>query len=141
MAPNLPIVARASEEAAESKLQKAGATTVISPYHYAGQRMARVLTRPNVDRFIDLAMSSLSDGSLDLQIEEVRVTGNSKLANTTIAEADVRHRLGVKVLAIRHDDGKLDFNPTGSGKISAGDFLIVMGVSQKLKDLETLAGI
>jgi voltage-gated potassium channel len=32
MAPQLPIVARASEEAAESKLLKAGATAVLSPY-------------------------------------------------------------------------------------------------------------
>ncbi len=44
--PHLPIVARASEEGAESKLMRAGATTVISPYSYAGQRIARVLTRP-----------------------------------------------------------------------------------------------
>ncbi len=141
IAPHLPIVARASEEAAESKLLKAGATTVISPYHYAGQRMARVLTRPNVQRFMDLALSPLNDGDLDLQIEEVRVSDGSKLANTTLAEADIRHRLGVKVLAIRHDDGKLDFNPSGNRKISAGDFLIAMGDSRKLKELESLAGI
>ena len=141
MAPNLPIVARASEEDAESKLIKAGANTVISPYAYAGLRMARVLTRPNIQRFVDLALSPLTDGDLDLQIEEVRVSDGSKLANATIAEADVRHHLAVKILAIRHDDGKVDFNPSGSGRISAGDFLIAIGDSQKLKDLETLAGV
>ena len=141
MAPDLPIVARASEESAESKLLKAGATRVISPYHYAGQRMARVLTRPAVESFIDLAMSSLSEGDLNLQIEEVRVANGSRLVDSTLAEADLRHRLGVKVLAIRHDDGKVDFNPGGSGKIAAGDFLIVMGETQKLKDLESLAGV
>jgi voltage-gated potassium channel len=141
MAPHLPIVARASEEAAESKLLKAGANRVISPYHYAGQRMARVLTRPNVESFIDLAMSSLSDGSLNLQIEEVRVVNGSRLVDSTLAEADLRHSLGVKVLAIRHDDGNVDFNPGGAGKISAGDFLIVMGETQKLKAFESLAGV
>ena len=141
MAPNLPIVARASEEAAESKLLKAGATTVLSPYAYAGQRMARMLTRPGVQRFLDVALSSLSDGDLDLQIEEVRVAEHSKLAGSSVSDADMRHRLGVIVLAIRRQDGHLDFNPGPHQMISAGDFLIVMGDSRKLKDLETLAGI
>jgi voltage-gated potassium channel len=141
LAPNLPIVARASEEDAESKLLKAGATTVISPYSYAGQRMARVLTRPNVQRFIDVAMSSLSDGDLDLQIEEVRVADDSKISGTRLGETDIRRRLGIIVLAIRRKSGRLDFNPGPDDTISAGDFLIAMGDSRKLKELEALAGI
>ncbi len=141
MAPNLPIVARASEEDAESKLLKAGATTVISPYHYAGQRMARVLTRPNVQRFIDVATSSLSDGDLDLQIEEVRVADDSKISGTRLGETDIRRRLGIIILAIRRKGGRLDFNPGPDDTISAGDFLIAMGDSRKLKELEALAGI
>jgi len=141
MAPSLPIVARASEEAAESKLLKAGATTVISPYTFAGQRMARQLTRPHVQRFVDLALSSLSDGDLDLQIEEVRVTENSTLVGKSLRDADIRHGLSVVVLAIRREGNRLDFNPGPERKIAAGDFLIVMGESQKLKDLEALVGV
>jgi voltage-gated potassium channel len=141
MAPHLPIVARASEEAAESKLLKAGATSVLSPYTYAGLRMARLLTRPGVQRFLDMALSSLSDGSLDLQIEEVRVAEHSKLVGSSFSEAEMRDRFGVIVLAIRHRDGKLDFNPGPHQTISAGDLLIAMGDSQKLRDLEALAGI
>ncbi len=141
LAPNLAIVARASEEDAESKLLKAGATTVISPYSYAGQRMARVLTRPNVQRFIDVAMSSLSDGDLDLQIEEVQVADDSKISGTRLGDTDIRKRLGIIILAIRRKNGRLDFNPGPDDTISAGDFLIAMGDSQKLKELEALAGI
>jgi len=141
MVPGLPIVARASEEAAESKLLKAGANTVISPYNYAGQRMARMLTRPNVQRFIDLALSSLSDGHLDLQIEEVRVGERSQLAGSSLGQADVRHHLGVIVLAVRRADGRLEFNPKPDQQLAPGDFLIAMGDSQKLKELESLAGV
>jgi voltage-gated potassium channel len=141
MAPKLPIVTRASEEHAESKLVKAGADTVISPYTYAGVRMARTLTRPNVQRFIDVALSSLNDGDLDLQIEEVRVANTSKLAGSTLAESDLRHRLGVIILAIRSEAQGLDFNPKADRKIAPGDFLIAMGDSQKLKSLESLAGV
>lgn len=141
MVPHLPIVARASEEAAESKLLKAGATTVISPYTYAGQRIARMLTRPNVQRFIDQALSSLSESNLDLQIEEVRVADHSRLAGSRLGEADLRERLGVIILAIRRGDGHLDFNPGPAQRISSGDFLIAMGDSEKLRELESLAGI
>ncbi len=141
VAPNLPIVARASEEDAEPKLMKAGASTVISPYTFAGARMARLLTRPNVQRFIDLALSSLSSDDLDLQIEEIRVSERSRLANSTLAESDLRHKLGVIVLAIRSSQTGLDFNPRPDRKIVPGDFLIAMGESQNLKNLEGLAGV
>ena len=141
MAPALPIVARASEEAAESKLLRAGATAVLMPYSYAGQRMARMLTRPNVQRFLDVALSSLSDDELDLQIEEVCVGEKSKLAGANIADADLRCNLGVIVLAIRRKNGDIDFNPGPEQSIAPGDYLIVVGDSRKLKELEVLAGV
>jgi voltage-gated potassium channel len=141
MAPHLPIIARASEEAAESTLMRAGATAVLSPYTYAGQRMARMLTRPNVQRFLDVALSSLSGGDLDLQIEEVRVGGNSRLAGANVVDTDLRRGLGVIVLAIRRKDGSIAFNPGPEQTVWPGDFLIVVGDSRKLKELEVLAGV
>jgi voltage-gated potassium channel len=139
LAPDLFIVARASEENAESKLLKAGSNLVVSPYSYAGQRMARLMTRPHVQRFIDLALSSLGN-ELDLQIEEVAVTEQSRIAGLRLSDANLRNRLGILVLAIRRKTGKIEFNPSGEDKIEAGDFLIAMGETQQLKDLETLAG-
>ncbi len=139
IAPHIPIVARASEEDAESKLLRAGATTVVSPYSYAGQRMARTLTHPYVQRFIDMALSSLSE--TDLEIEEVQVGKSSRLAEKSLEETNIRERFGVIVLAVRSQDGQLDFNPKPSQTVSAGDYLIVMGNAQNLRDLESLAGV
>jgi voltage-gated potassium channel len=141
IAPNLSIVARASEEDAESKLLRAGATAVVSPYSYAGMRIARTMTSPNVQRFIDLALSSPGDTKLDLEIEEIRVTNPSRLSGSTLAEADLPNKVGVIVLAIRRENGKLDFNPKPSQNLAAGDCLIVMGDSRALKDLQSLAGV
>ncbi|OFV92718.1 MAG: hypothetical protein A3F68_06440 [Acidobacteria bacterium RIFCSPLOWO2_12_FULL_54_10] len=140
LAPKLTIVARASEDDAEKKLLTAGATTVISPYNYAGQRMARTITSPNVHHFIDVALSSFGNGGLNLQIEEVEVSDKCELSGKSLAKADIRQMLGVIILAIRHADGHLLFNPGPEDKISPGDFLIAMGESQKLKELEKLAG-
>ncbi len=139
IAPNISIVARASEEDAESKLLRAGANTVISPYSYAGQRMARIMTRPHVQRFIDMALSSLSE--TNLEIEEVRIANPSKLAGQSLEAANIRDGFGLIVLAIRRQDGRLDFNPPPAATVSAGDYLIVMGDSQSLKQLESLAGV
>jgi voltage-gated potassium channel len=139
IAPHVPIVARASEEDAESKLLRAGATTVVSPYSYAGQRMARTLTSPYVQRFIDMALSSLSE--TNLEIEEVQVGNTSRLAGKNLEGTNIRERFGLIVLAIRHQDGQLDFNPDPTQEITAGDYLIVMGNSKNLRQLESQAGV
>ncbi len=141
MAPNLPIIARASEEDAESKLIRAGANAVVSPYTYAGARIARTMTRPNVQHFIDLALSGLGDPGLNLEIEEIRVARPSKLAGLTLADADLAGKVGVIVLALRRENGKLDFNPKSSQSLSPDDWLIVMGDSHSLKNLQSLAGV
>lgn len=140
LAPNLPIVARASEEDAESKLIKAGATAVISPYTFAGQRMARTLTRPRVQGFIDAAFSPLAEGGLDLQVEELRVSENCPMANHTLGQVDAEQKFGVIILGLRRQDGHVDFNPGRQGAVVPGDSLIAIGETQKLKDLENFLG-
>lgn len=44
--PSLKIVARAAEEEAQKTMRRAGADLIISPYSYAGQRLAQALLRP-----------------------------------------------------------------------------------------------
>jgi len=45
--PNLKIIARAAEEEAEKHLLTAGADSVVSPYRFAGYRIAQTFMRPN----------------------------------------------------------------------------------------------
>ena len=139
IAPNIPIIARASEEDAESKLLRAGATTGVSPYSYAGQGIARTLTSPHVQRFIDMALSALSE--TNLEIEEVQVGNLSGLAGEKLEDAKIRDRFRLIVLAIRRQDGQPEFKPDPSQEITAGDYLIVMGNSQDLRQLEAQAGV
>ncbi len=141
MAPKLPIVARASEEDAEAKLLKAGATSIVFPYGYAGLRMARTMTQPNVQQFIDLAFSPLNESNLHLQIEEIKVTEASRLAGKALCDTEFCHERGAIVLAVRRGNGRVDFNPRRSEKIFSGDCLIVLGDSPTLKDLEVIAGV
>lgn len=139
MSPHLYIIARASEEDAESKLKRAGASAVISPYHYAGASMARMMTRPHVQSFLDLALSSFNEGGLNLQMEEIRVEPGARLAGTTVADAQLRRDLGIIILAIRKGQGGLEFNPGPEHAIAVGDYLIALGEKNKLRELEMMS--
>lgn len=135
MNPNLKIIARASEEAAEKHLRTAGADTVISPYLFAGSRIAQTFLRPGVMSFFDAAHGHLG---LDLEMDEIPVTSGSRIAGKTIAASGIRQETGVIVLAIHREDG-MRFNPEPEDVINAGDSLIAMGDPASLRLLEQAA--
>lgn len=135
--PDLKIIARASEEEAIPKMLRAGASQVLSPYHFIGHRIAQLLLKPNVLDFIDTAFGT---ERLDIQIEEVPVPDGSALAGRTLADADIRQATGVLVLALKRADGKMNFNPPADAVLHPGDRLIAIGSPDHLKKLESLAG-
>ena len=134
---DLQIIARASEEEATSKLLRAGASQVLSPYHFIGHRIAQLLLRPNVLDFIDTAIGT---ERLDIEIGEVRVHDRSALVGKTLGNSAIRQRAGVIVLSVKGGDGTMTFNPPPETVIHADDCLIVIGGDEQLKKLETLAG-
>jgi voltage-gated potassium channel len=134
--PDLQIIARASEEEATSKLLRAGANHVISPYFFVGRRMAQLFLRPNVLDFIDTAFGT---ERLDIEISEVKVSQQSMLVGKKLSDSVIRQQAGVIVLAVKNAEGKLAFNPAEDSVIRAGDCLIVIGGDDRLKKLEALA--
>ena len=85
--PQLKIIARASEEDAEKHLLKAGADSVVSPYLFAGQRIAQSFLRPHVVSFLDTATTHLG---MDLEIGEIHVLRDSTFAGKTIETSRIR---------------------------------------------------
>jgi voltage-gated potassium channel len=134
--PKLRIIARASEEMADKHLLTAGADSVVSPYTFAGQRIAQSFLRPHVVSFLDTATTHLG---IDLEIGEVPVTPRSAFAGVTIEASRIRQDRGVIILAIKRETG-MRFNPAPDDRIEAGDFLIAMGEPQQLRALERTAG-
>ena len=133
--PDLKIIARASEEEATSKLFRAGASEVLSPYHFVGHRIAQLFLRPNVLDFIDTAFGT---ERLDIEIGEVPVLGHSPLVGKTLADSAIRQQAGVMVLGVKRADGTMTFNPPSDALIHAGDCLIVIGGDEQLKKLEAI---
>jgi voltage-gated potassium channel len=135
--PRLKIIARASEEEAEKHLRAAGADIIVSPYSFAGYRIAHSFLRPNVVDFVDVAMVQQTE--LGLEIEEVQVTQHSRIAGKSVRESHIRAELGIIVLAVKRPGEPMKYNPSSEDVIQAGDFLIVMGEPAKLRQLEEVA--
>jgi voltage-gated potassium channel len=133
--PKLKIIARASEEDAEKHLLKAGADFIVSPYSFAGQRIAQTFLRPHVVSFLDTATTHLG---MDLEIGEISVGAGSGFAGKTIETSRIRQERGVIVLAIKRGQG-MRFNPAPDDRIEAGDFLIAMGEPSQLRQVEQMA--
>ena len=134
--PDLKILARASEEEATSKLLRAGASEVLSPYHFIGHRMAQLLLRPNVLDFVDAAFGR---ERLDFEIGEVIISGTSNLVGKKLGDSPIPREAGVIILALRNSEGKMIFNPPPESVIQADDCLIVIGGDEQLRRLESLA--
>jgi voltage-gated potassium channel len=135
--PRLQIIARASEEDAEKHLIKAGADSVVSPYLFAGQRIAQSFLRPHVVSFLDTATTHLG---MDLEIGEVQITTTSQFAGKTVGNSRIRQDCGLIILAIKRDEG-MRFNPEPDDVIQPGDCLIAMGQPSQLRQLEQTASL
>jgi voltage-gated potassium channel len=133
--PRLKIIARASEEDAEKHLLTAGADSVVSPYSFAGQRIAQSFLRPHVVSFLDTATTHLG---IDLEIGEICVSRASDFAGKTIESSRIRQDRGVIILAIKRESG-MRFNPAPDDNIQPGDYLIAMGEPSQLRQLERMA--
>ncbi|MBI3950908.1 MAG: potassium channel protein [Acidobacteria bacterium] len=133
--PNIHIVARASEEAAISKMRKAGANKVVSPVIIGSQRIAVAALSPAVSDFIELVTKA---EVLDLNIEQVEVSRDSILVGQKLKDSGIRQQYDVIIIAIKRSGGAMIFNPSGETEISAGDVLVAVG---GLPELERLAGV
>jgi voltage-gated potassium channel len=134
--PDLFIIARAEGEESSSKLKKAGADRVISPYRIGAVQIAQTALRPAVVDFVEIATSS---DNLELSIEQIHIEKHSPLAERPLSEVIKRDKMNVVVVGIQHAHGNMEFNPLASTVLHEGDHLIVLGSSQTLKELERAA--
>ncbi len=135
LSPQLHIAARASDDQAEEKLRRAGATTVLTPYSFIGHRLAQSMLRPHVISFLDVA-SAFRQSDLDLDFEQLQIPSRSFIVGKTLDESHLGKDYGVIILAVQHQNGVMQFNPPADLPIESEDVLIAMGERSKLKRLE-----
>jgi voltage-gated potassium channel len=135
LAPELSIIARASEEKSESKLKAAGADTVESPYEMGAVSMAHRIIRPTVTSFLDLAFAHTRK---DIQMEEIPVGESSDLINVMLKDSGIRQNYNLIIIAIKKPDGSMLFNPSFEAVIKPDDTMIAVGEVDNLKKLEQI---
>jgi voltage-gated potassium channel len=126
LCPDIRIVARASAEAAEPKLKRAGADRVISPYKASGAEMARLVLTPQVSGVVDVAP--------EYRMEEIEVTVGCAGEGKTIGDV----RGGSFIVALRRPDGTFQAQPPGETKLAPGDVIVAMGTLRTMDRLEAL---
>lgn len=132
--PRLFILARTNSSKNRRKLLQAGAAQVVAPSDVGADRMAQVILRPNVDRFMAQVMKT---SDLGLMMEEVPVEPGASLAGKSVAEAHIRQQFDAIVITIiKATTGEMKFNPSLNDRIEAGDTLIVLGSQEMIHRLE-----
>src|SRR4051812_6204033 len=124
--PDIAIVARASQEEAESKLRRAGADRVISPYKASGSEMAQLALHPNVTGTMDVAA--------EYRLEEITVQGGSSGAERTVGDV----RGGSYIVGVRSADGSFRPQPSADTLLAEGDVVMAIGTPRTLERLEEL---
>jgi voltage-gated potassium channel len=124
--PDVAIVARAASEDSESKLLRAGATRVISPYKTSGAEMARLALNPQVSGVVDVAP--------EYRMEEIEVAEGCAGEGQPIADV----RGGAIIVGVRSADGKFQPQPPAETVLNAGDVVMAMGTLRTMQRLEAL---
>lgn len=120
--PQIKIIARAVDEKAVQKLERAGATRVVSPFRTGAVKMARFMLNPSIEDFIEIADSRGNE----LELADIQISPESAYVGRKLMETDFRTR-GVMVIGIRRESGERLMPPPGDAMISSGDSLFVFG--------------
>ncbi len=135
---DLFILARANSRINAQKLLHAGANKAIAPDEIGARRMAQVILRPHVDRFMDEIFQA---ESLDRAMDEVTIREGAEIVGKSLAQSNFRQQFDLIVIAVI--DGatrKMHFNPNAQDAIKAQDILIVLGHSEVIQRLRELHG-
>lgn len=135
LAPELNIIARASQEGAKNKLRAAGANSVESPYEMGAASMAHRIIRPTVTNFLDLAFAHARK---DIQMEEIPVSEKSRLTNIPLKDSGIRQDFNLIIIAIKKPDGTMLFNPSFEATLMPDDTVIAVGEEENLQKLEKI---
>jgi len=136
MNPKLKIISRASNEKSDFKLKRAGANNVIMPDRVGGQRMAKLVTQPDVAEFVDFIMLQEPDNVFleELTCEKLASCFDGRVIN----ELDSRNQSGANIIGLRKADRSYIINPSQDVILSSSDKLFVLGTVDQINQLKAI---
>lgn len=134
--PNLKIISRASDEHSDLKLKRAGATNIIMPDRIGGQRMAKLVTQPDVVEFLDFLMLQSPE---NVVLEEISCNRlHSYFQGKSIRELDIRNESGANIIGLKRIDNSYIINPLPEILLSSSDKLFALGTRNQLARLRRI---
>lgn len=130
----LKIISRASEDASEHKLKRAGADNVIMPDKIGGTHMAALVTKPDVLEFIDHIT-----GRINIRLEEIHFSSlPENMRNKTIRELEIRNKTGANIIGFKTVDGDYVINPPPDTVMLPDAKLFVLGTQEQVSKFKTI---
>jgi len=126
----IPIVSRAENSESISKLERAGATNVISPHDIGARRMASSLINP---AFAQLVEAAADDE--EVEVGDLIVAEHSPIDGQKLSQAGIREVADALIISVTKEDGKRIFNPASDLILQAGDHLFYIGTRGTAKRL------
>jgi len=118
------IIAKAQNNFHAKVLEKIGVDKIVFPERDMGIRIARSLIAPNIKDYIEL----------EPDYSVIEIEAPSDFEDKTLSELDLRNKYGINVLAIKRDNN-FNISPHAKDVIKKGDFLIVIGETEKITKL------
>lgn len=126
--PRLKIISRASDDASEHKLKRAGADNVIMPDKIGGTHMAALITKPDVLEFIDHIT-----GRINIRLEEILFSSlPESMQNKSIRELEIRNKTGANIIGFKTADGDYIINPPPDTVMMLDAKLFVLGTQEQV---------
>lgn len=132
--PNCTVISRAESNTAGRKLQRAGASLVVSPHQMAGTTAASALLNPRLTKF----MGSHAEDHHSFQLGEVQLQMGCELDGQTIIQFGGKAE-GLCFVAIERANGEMVIRPRGFETFYEGDVVIFVGNKEDKKLIEKAA--
>ncbi|MHB1285017.1 MAG: potassium channel family protein [Leptospirales bacterium] len=136
--PDLSIIAMVSDPKIESKLLKAGANRVVSPFVLGSHRMLLALTQPTILDVLDLVGSPEGGGFV---FDELAIPEGSRYGGVSLADFSRESGIKLHIVAIQPKGASRLILPVAETVIQAGDQMVIIGTRQEVERARLQMGV
>jgi voltage-gated potassium channel len=132
MNPSLTIISRASDVQSVSKLRRAGASKVIMPEMIGGQRMAKLVTQPDVVEFLEYILLQSEN---DIKLEGISCRNMAAcFVDKTVKELQESITNSPSIIGIKKLGARYLFNPSPDTILTKEDQLFILGSQNQIQN-------
>lgn len=134
LCPAIRIIARAESPDSGRKLERAGASLVISPHQMAGKTIATALVHPRLTKFLNRG----EEHTGYFELGEVVIQEGAPAVGQAVCELGAKLR-GLVFVAVDREGGDLVVQPPGDFSFEAGDVVIFAGGGKVVHEMRAAA--